>query len=70
MITSLFGECDFNDKNEFNNVVSKNEKENCIVKVGNKWKIRGNKVKYWDAEFDTKKDAQAALRAYWAGKNK
>lgn len=39
-----------------------------IVKVGNKWRIRGKKVKYWDAEYDTKADAQAALRAYWANK--
>lgn len=51
-------------------VSKKNEVEDCIVKVKNKWKIRGNKVKYWDADFDTKKDAQAALRAYWAGKHK
>lgn len=44
------------------------EKEDCIVKVGNKWRILGNKVKYWNAESDTKKDAQAALRAYWTNK--
>ena len=47
----------------------KNEKKDCIVKVGNKWRIRGNNVKYWNAEFDTKKAAQSALRAYWANKN-
>ena len=40
-----------------------------IVKVGNKWRIRGKKQKYWDAEYDTKEKAQAALRAYWANKH-
>lgn len=47
-----------------------NEKDNggVIVKVGNKWRIKGKKVKYWDAEYDTKADAEAALRAYWANK--
>lgn len=39
-----------------------------IVKVNNVWKIRGNKVKYWNAEYDTKADAEAALKAYWANK--
>ena len=42
------------------------KKKSVIVKVGNKWKIlRKNRKNYWDADYDTKKDAQAALRAYW-----
>jgi len=41
-----------------------------IRKVGNKWKIlRKNRKDYWDADYDTKKDAEAALRAYWANKH-
>ena len=44
------------------------ERTNVIVKVGNKWRIKGKKQKYWDAEYDTKEKAQAALRAYWANK--
>lgn len=39
------------------------------MKVGNKWKIlKKNRRDYWDADYDTKKDAKAALRAYWANK--
>lgn len=45
------------------------ERKDVIVKVGNKWKIKGKKVKYWNASYDTKTDAQAALRAYWANKH-
>lgn len=45
-----------------------NERTDVIVKIGNKWKIKGKKVKYWNASYDTKADAQAALRAYWANK--
>ena len=45
------------------------ERTDVIVKVGNKWKIKGKKQKYWDADYDTKADAQAALKAYWANKN-
>ena len=44
------------------------DRTDVIVKVGNKWRIKGKKQKYWDAEYDTKADAQAALRAYWANK--
>lgn len=41
-----------------------------IRKVGNKWKIlKKNRKDYWDAEYDTKADAEAALRAYWANKH-
>lgn len=40
-----------------------------IRKVGNKWRVlRKDRRHYWDAEYDTKKDAEAALRAYWANK--
>lgn len=42
-----------------------------IRKVGNKWRIlKKNRKDYWPAEYDTKADAEAALRAYWANKNK
>ena len=44
------------------------ERTDVIVKVGNKWRIKGKTQKYWDAQYDTKADAQAALRAYWANK--
>lgn len=55
---------DNKDNNKDNNKDKK--KKSVIVKVGNKWKIlRKNRKDYWDAEYDTKKDAQAALRAYW-----
>lgn len=41
-----------------------------IRKVGSKWKIlKKNRKDYWNAEYDTKADAQAALRAYWANKH-
>ena len=56
-----------------NNLISEAEKDedSVIVKVGNKWRIlKKNRKDYWDAEYDTKKDAQAALRAYWANKKK
>lgn len=53
----------FLEKNE------EKEKKSVIVKVGNKWKIlKKNRRDYWDADYDTNKDAQAALRAYWANK--
>lgn len=46
------------------------EDDGVIRKVGNKWKIlRKNRKDYWDADYDTKKDAEAALRAYWANKH-
>ena len=45
------------------------EDDGVIRKVGNKWRIlKKNRKDYWDAEYDTKKDAEAALRAYWANK--
>jgi hypothetical protein len=45
------------------------EDSGVIRKVGNKWRIlKKNRKDYWDAEYDTKADAQAALRAYWANK--
>ena len=41
-----------------------------IRKVGSKWRIlKKNRKDYWDAEYDTKSDAEAALRAYWANKH-
>ena len=52
--------------------VNEEEKErtDVIVKVNGKWRIKGRKTRYWPAEYDTKADAEAALRAYWANKNK
>lgn len=48
----------------------KDDDDGVIRKVGNKWKIlRKNRKDYWDADYDTKKDAEAALRAYWANKH-
>lgn len=44
------------------------ERTDVIVKVGNKWRIKGKKTLYWPAKYDTKSDAEAALRAYWANK--
>lgn len=44
------------------------ERTDVIVKVGNKWRIKGKKTLYWPAKYDTKLDAEAALRAYWANK--
>lgn len=48
------------------------EKENTSVikKVGNKWKIlKKDRKHYWNAEYDTKADAENALKAYWANKH-
>lgn len=46
------------------------ESDGVIRKVGNKWKIlKKNRKDYWNADYKTKKDAQAALRAYWANKH-
>ena len=53
--------------------VNEEEKDDTgvIRKVGNKWRIlKKNRKDYWPAEYDTKADAEAALRAYWANKNK
>ena len=51
---------------------NKDSKDNkgVIRKVGNKWKIlKKNRKDYWDADYKTKSDAEAALKAYWANKN-
>lgn len=45
------------------------DNDSVIVRVGDKWRIKGKKSRYWDAKYKTKKDAQAALRGYWASKN-
>lgn len=45
------------------------ENTDVIVKVGDKWRIKGRKVRYWNAEYDTKADAEDALKAYWANKH-
>lgn len=59
-------------ENKNKSQVNEEEKErtDVIVKVGNKWRIKGRKTLYWPAKYDTKADAEAALRAYWANKNK
>lgn len=47
-----------------------NDDTGVIRKVGSKWRIlKKNRKDYWNAEYDTKADAQAALRAYWANKH-
>lgn len=44
--------------------------DDVIRKVDNKWKIlKKNRKDYWDADYDTKADAEAALRAYLANKH-
>ena len=53
-------------------LLNEEDKDNkgVIRKVGNKWKIlKKNRKDYWDAEYDTKSDAEDALKAYWANKN-
>ena len=42
-------------------------KSGCITKRGKKWRIISNKTgKLWDAEYDSKADAEAGLDAYHA----
>lgn len=55
--------------------IIKEELKNVIHKKGDKWKIRGHKGKGdnekdgdWAADYKTKEDAKAALRAYFAHK--
>lgn len=56
-------------KKKSRNQLVEKEDEGVIRKVGNKWRIlKKNRKDYWDAEYDTKADAEAALRAYWANK--
>lgn len=44
-------------------------KSGCITKRGSKWRIISNKTgKLWDAEYDSKADAEAGLDAYHANK--
>ena len=52
-------------------IINEEEKErtDVIRKVGNSWRILGNKVKYWPAHYKTKTDAENALKAYWANKH-
>lgn len=51
-------------------LTEKEDDSGVIKKVGNKWKIlKKDKKSYWDAEYDTKEKAQAALKAYWANKH-
>jgi hypothetical protein len=46
------------------------ERDGVIKKVGDKWKIlKKDRKHYWDADYDTKKDAEDALKAYWANKH-
>lgn len=51
--------------------ITEKEEKGVIRKVGDKWRIlKKNRKDYWPTEYDTKADAEAALRAYWANKNK
>jgi hypothetical protein len=43
--------------------------EGKIKRVGNSWRIEGKGGKLWDAHYDTKEDAKAGLRGYFANKN-
>ena len=46
------------------------EDDSVIKKVGSKWRIlKKDRKHYWDAEYDTKTDAENALKAYWANKH-
>lgn len=56
-------------KRRYENDNGDDERTDVIVKVGNKWKIKGKKVKHLNASHDTKAYAQAALRSYWANNN-
>lgn len=58
----------------FNAIVAE-ELKNVIHKEGDHWKIRGHKGKGnnekdgdWAADYKSKKDAEAALRGYFAKK--
>jgi hypothetical protein len=42
----------------------------CIEKHGNKWRVRsGQSGKLWNAEYDSKEDAEAGLRGYFANES-
>jgi hypothetical protein len=42
-------------------------KSGCVTKRGNKWRVISNKTgKLWDAEYDSKADAESGLEAYHA----
>ena len=56
--------------------IIREELKNVIHKEGDKWKIRGHKGKGnnesdgdWNADYKTKEDAKAALKAYFANKH-
>lgn len=71
LIKNKYSVTSMENKNKFQ--VNEEEKDDTgvIRKVGNKWRIlKKNRKDYWPAEYDTKADAEAALRAYWANKNK
>jgi hypothetical protein len=43
-------------------------KSGCVVKRGNKWRVMSNKDgTLWDAKYNSRKDAEAGLRAFHAG---
>lgn len=56
---------------QFINEKSQCPKSGCIQKKENgKWGIISGKTgKWWDAEYDTKSDAEAGLKAYFVHKN-
>ena len=58
--------------NKKESLIYNEEKEDTSVirKVGNKWRIlKKDRKHYWNAEYDTKADAEDALKAYWANKH-
>lgn len=71
VIKNKYSVTSMENKNKFQVNEEEKEEKGVIRKVGNKWRIlKKNRKDYWDAEYDTKADAEAALRAYWANKNK
>ena len=55
------------EKSEANEDVVKGSN---IKKVGDKWRVLSGKTgKMWKAEYDTKEDAEAGLRGYFASQN-
>ena len=69
LIKNKYSVTSMENKNKFQVNEEEKERTDVIVKVNGKWRVKGKKVKYWPAEYDTKADAEDALRAYWANKN-
>lgn len=66
VLTSLLASITESRMNCLRRYKKESDDDSVIVKVGNKWRIKGDKVKYWNAEYDTREKALSALRAYHA----